>query len=270
MVAVPASLAGALFVSLALTEGLSLAYRLSAFAVSFITSELVCPLSLWSRKRLKVRHLTRQRRAPQISSLIRTFQGPYRAFFHKDLRELRTWTGVFLIVCLVMVGLGVMLFARITQDWRSFTVCFSVALILAVGMLPSTLFECEIKPYRDYYTRQLRLKDEQIVAYKLPLQILIVVAFALVLVLYDGFIHGFVASYLLIALGITAYYAVLCAPISWWCVRRLKKGKGFNSLYLLASLAVFAVPGAMPAYALASLLVMRSAHGLQMRRSRHA
>jgi archaellum biogenesis protein FlaJ (TadC family) len=202
--------------------------------------------------------------------LISAFRGPYHAFFQKDLRVLRTWNGILSIVFLVMFGLGIMLFARITHDWQSFVVCFSIALFFAAGMLPLTLFECEVKPYRDYYTRQLRLRDEQIVAYKLPLQILIVVFLAFMLTLYDGFLHGFAASYLLVALGITVYCLVFCVSLGWWCVRRLKKGKDFNSLYQMASLAVFAIPGVMLVYALVSFLAMRSARSLRMRGSRHA
>jgi hypothetical protein len=253
-----------------LTDGLSLAYRLSALAASFIAGELACPLLLWLRKRLKIRFAARQQRVPQSLSLISAFRGPYRAFFQKDLRVLRTGNGILSIVFLVMLSLGIMLFARITQDWQGFAVCFFVALFFAAGMLPLTLFECEVKPYRDYYTRQLRLKDEQIVAYKLPLQILIVVSLAFMLTLYDGLLHGFVASYLLAAFGITAYCLMLCVSLGWWCVRRLKKGKDFNSLYQMASFAVSAIPGVMLVYALVSFLAMRSARSLQMKGSHHA
>jgi hypothetical protein len=270
VVVAPASLMGALFVLLVLTDGLLSVYRLSALAASLIAAELACPLSLWSRGRLRTRRVARQQKAPRSSSLASAFQGPYRAFFHKDLHKLRSWSGAILIVFLLAFGFGFMLFARVTHDFQSFAVCFFVALFFATGMLAFALFEYEIEPYGDYYTQQLHLRDEQIVAYKLPLHILIVVSLAFILILCDGLMHGFVASYLLAALGITVYCVALCAPLGWWCVRRLKKGKGFNSLYQLASLAVFAVPGVMFVYAAASLLATRPTHSLRTEGSRHA
>jgi hypothetical protein len=270
VIVLPASLVGSLFVFLALTQGMSLIYRLSAFVASFIVGELLCPLSLWSRKHLRIRHAVRRQKTARNSSLISAFQGPYHAFFQKDLRELRTLNGIPSIIFLMVLGLGVMLFSRIGQNWMGFTVCFSIALFFVAGTLPLTFFEYEVKSYRVYYARQLRLRDRQIVSYKLPLQVFIVLFFACMLVVYDGLMHGFVAHYLLTALGVAVYCIVLCVSLCWWCARRLKKGKDFNSLYQMASLALFAIPGAMIVYALILIFKMRSERSLRMEGSRHA
>ncbi|MDR2196382.1 MAG: hypothetical protein LBO07_00205 [Coriobacteriales bacterium] len=127
-VAVPVSLAGALFVFLALTGGLPFACRLGVFVTVLVMGELTCPISLWLRQRLRARRGARQRKKARRSSSAAAFQGPYRAFFQKDLRGLRTWSGIFSVALLVAFGFGIMLFARIGQSWQGFAICFFSAL----------------------------------------------------------------------------------------------------------------------------------------------
>jgi hypothetical protein len=166
----------------------------------------------------------------------------------------------------MVVDFVIMLFSIVESSGWAFGICFSISLFFTSTTLVATLFECEYKAYRTYYTRQLHLKDEQIVAFKLPLQVFIVACVATALIVFDVLVHGFVFRYLLLASGITAYYVASCVPLNWWFIRRLKKGKHLDALHGIATLAVFAFPGTVLLYTLASAFTWRLSAGSRVKR----
>jgi hypothetical protein len=257
VIAAPMCLTGSLMLWL-ITEGvLPLHYRFGALIATLVLSELASPALLWMRTQWKARRTSRRKNRRSFLATARSFHGPYRAFFQKDIRELRSLNGVLLLICLVMVDFAIMLFVIVEPSGWAYGICFSVALFFTSTSVIFTLFDCESTAYRDYYTRQLHLKDVQIIFYKLPLQALMVVCAATILAIFNVLVYGLTPHYLLIASGITAYHVAFCIPFSWWCIRRLRKGKAFNLLYGIASLVVFIFPGTVLLYALASIPTWR-------------
>jgi hypothetical protein len=265
VIAAPMCLAGSIFVFVVMTGGLPLSWRFGLLLATFVLGESASPVSLWLRKRWGIRRKRRQRKSIRYSSVVRAFRGPYRAFAQKDLRELRSPNGILLIISLIMVDFVIMLFSAIGSSGWGFGICLSLSLLFTSTAFVATLFEYECKAYR-YYTRQLRLKDEQIIAFKLPLQFFVVVCTAIVLTVFAVLVYGFTFHNLLLAGGMTAYYAASCVPLGWWHTRRLKKSKSFNSLFAIATLAFFAFPGTVLLYTVVSALARRPSSNSQVKR----
>jgi hypothetical protein len=232
--------------------------------------EALCPVLLWSREWLAAKGRSMRRKAGRGLAAVRAFEGPYRAFLQKDIRELFRPINVVSIILLMFLGFGILVFgvmlvSRLRNSWQVFGICLYLSMLLPVTMSCSMLFECEVKAYRAYYVQQLYLGSGRINAYKLPLQTIFVVCLAAIFVAFDTMLHGFVGENLLVALGIFAYYVALSASMSWWYIRRLQKGKGFNALFGLTSLVIFAIPCVPLVYALVSLLASQATTGLRAR-----
>jgi hypothetical protein len=270
VIALPANSAFALLLFFVLADGLSLEARAGISVAVILATEAFCPIVVWLQRLLTQRWHPRQdkpKRNKPKRALFGThaFDGPYRAFLQKDIHALRKPASLANSAVAVVFGLVIM-FASSLVGWQSFAVCLYIGMLLPVTVVSMALYESEVSAYRIYYLQQLRLRNEQLVLYKLPLQIVMVVLATVIYVTFSSLLHGFMWESLPVALGCMVYFGALCLSVSWWYARRLQKGGDFNSIYTLASFIVFAIPCVVLVYA----IILFAQTRLRVKGVRHA
>jgi hypothetical protein len=178
------------------------------------------------------------------------YTGPYRAFWGKDLVELRTFNNIFGLAMIlpfsVMVGLGSGFF----DAAGGYVLCLYISLGLMVSCINMMMYEKEGVPGRMvFYLARLGLTPGSIVAYKLPLALAGVLVSALAIGAAFGVMYGITPVQVLVVLVLTLYFVAVTYAIGWVCVCRLARGGDCGNAFQILLMAMTFVPGMMLIYA---------------------
>jgi len=245
--------------------------RILITALSVLAGDALCFVFLRiQRKRKKRSKAAQEQQTANKQAVLRRFRNPYGAFFQRDLHAVRTLEMIASCAAVALITLIAIIYTCVMPySLSAYIVCLYIILTLTLGFTVYGLYKAENKAYR-YYRTELRLKDSQILSYKMPLPLFCAVVALVVFSVPVGLAHGFQSESLLVLLGALVYTVIYCLSLSIWYLRRLHKGRLIQGFYeYLSSLGSF-IPGVVPIYLLVFLICKAVKRLMRGGRPQHA
>ncbi|MDR0501243.1 MAG: hypothetical protein LBG97_08415 [Coriobacteriales bacterium] len=257
LASMPAQIAGCLFVFFALAQGLPMQVRLWLTIATPVISCLICSvlglllpvLQRWfnstNQRQKQQPKVHGDKRFPNRQSNMGTrkeaHQKTWVAFAKKDSILICHPKAILSFCTTFVVMLIVCIYSSLIPYFQTYIVLIYLAMVYISWSISFHFYQNEYQAYH-YYHCLLRLSDRQLVMYKLPLQILMLLFMSVCSLIPVISICGMQTERIAALLVITVYASVHCFVLDWWHLRIFRKNTDFRGLHMYATQLASVIP----------------------------